>query len=448
MDESSSEDEDPVIPLRRSARQKRPAPSCTVCDHDSETRDESGNLPPRSKRLRAFCGKEWLAHQIYTVFFVGDFISLLFCGWLPDRYGRKTVIIAALMLEGVTGILSSQIMDINMILLLRLLTAVESALSYMPSVVFGAEISSIENRTYASIIIQMYLTVGYFILSLLTYYIRNWTLIVLLVSLPIIPTGLIYLWVLPESPRWLLTVKKEKEAEIILNKMAKVSNRNFSYKSDEIEISVVEDRTVRIWKIFTIPKLRKRTLILMFNWFVVSFVYYGMVLHTGHLSGNIFLNFFFGALVEIPAYLMCIFLLDCLGRKKLYIAFMVIGGISGIATIFSLMYTSDDFKWNITTLALLSRLCITGTYVIIYLHTCELYPTCVRNGALGYLSTFATLGGTTSPYIIMTRTFATGSLGDSLPLLSMGFACILAGASYVFLPETNNRPIADNFDDV
>lgn len=48
----------------------------------------------------------------------------------------------------------------------------------------------------------------------------------------------------------------------------------------------------------------------------------------------------------------------------------------------------------------------------------------------------------------MQRHLADGKLGDSLPLLTMGFACILAGVLYVFLPETNKRRMEDNFDDV
>lgn len=186
----------------------------------------------------------------------------------------------------------------------------------------------------------------------------------------------------------------------------------------------------------------------MVNWFVVSFVYYGLVVNTEHLSGDIFLNFFFGALVEIPAYTACMVLLDRVGRRKLYIAFIITGGICGIMTIFPFMYASDGLQWTTTALAILSRLCITGNYGIIYLHTCELYPTCVRNGALGYLTTFATLGGITTPYIMMIRHLADEKLGDSLPLLTMGFACILAGFLYVFLPETNKRRMEDNFDDV
>ncbi|CAE1310971.1 SLC22A4_5 [Acanthosepion pharaonis] len=347
------------------------------------------------------CSHEWLAHQIYTGFFAGYLFAMLSCGWLSDRLGRKTVIIISLMVQGITGILSSVIDNIKMIIVLRFLTAVGGAGSYIPSVVFGAEISSMKNRTQASIAIQIYFTVGLFILNLLAYYIRNWKLVILLVSLPSIPTGFLYLWVLPESPRWLLTIKKRKEAEIVLNKIAEVNKRDFNCNSEEIEISMVQDRTVRLWKIFLIPKLLKRTLILMFNWCVVSFVYYGLVINTENLSGNMFLNFFFGALVEIPAYLTCIFLLDRIGRKKLYIAFMVFGGICGICTIFPFMYASDDSQWITTTLATLSKLCVTGTFGIVYLHTCELYPTCVRNGALGAMSTFARVGGVIAPYVMM-----------------------------------------------
>ena len=73
----------------------------------------------------------------------------------------------------------------------------------------------------------------------------------------------------------------------------------------------------------------------------MSFVYFGLMLNTEHLSGNIFLNFFFGALVEIPAYIICILLLNRVGRKKLYIAFMTTGGICDFLTIFPTIYASE-----------------------------------------------------------------------------------------------------------
>lgn len=62
---------------------------------------------------------------------------------------------------------------------------------------------------------------------------------------------------------------------------------------------------------------------------------------------------------------------------------------------------NSDLIWTTTALAILSKLFITGTFGVIYLHTCELYPTCVRNSALGSLATFAKVGGFLSPYIMM-----------------------------------------------
>lgn len=57
----------------------------------------------------------------------------------------------------------------------------------------GAEISSIKNRAKTGIIIHMYFTFGFFIITLLAYFIRNWKLIHLLASLSSIPTGLLYI---------------------------------------------------------------------------------------------------------------------------------------------------------------------------------------------------------------------------------------------------------------
>lgn len=39
-------------------------------------------------------------------------------------------------------------------------------------------------------------------------------------------------------------------------------------------------------------------------------------------------------------------------------------------------------------------------------------------------------------------------MGDSLPLLTTGIICILAGVSYLFLPETNNKHMEDTFDGI
>lgn len=92
--------------------------------------------------------------------------------------------------------------------------------------------------------------------------------------------------------------------------------------------------------------------------FVVSLAYFGLLKNTENLSGSIFLNFFFGALVEVPALLSCIFLLDRFGRKKLYISFIVTGGICAIITIFPLMYAAEGKIIHFFFFSILSKLVV------------------------------------------------------------------------------------------
>ena len=66
--------------------------------------------------------------------------------------------------------------------------------------------------------------------------------------------------------------------------------------------------------------------------------YYGTVLNIGNLAGDIYLNFVLMVLVEFPAKAAAIYLLDRIGRKKLHIGFLIIGGIASTGTIFPILY--------------------------------------------------------------------------------------------------------------
>lgn len=62
--------------------------------------------------------------------------------------------------------------------------------------------------------------------------------------------------------------------------------------------------------LFKTPELRKRTLVVFFLWPVISMVYYGMAMKANVLGGDIYVNFIFAALVEIPALFIVYLLID------------------------------------------------------------------------------------------------------------------------------------------
>lgn len=186
----------------------------------------------------------------------------------------------------------------------------------------------------------------------------------------------------------------------------------------------------------------------MFSWAAINFVYYGLVLNVGNLSGSIYLNIFFNVATEIPGYILCVILLNRVGRKKLFTGFMLTSGLMGIAAIFPVLYASKDLRWILTVLSAFIRLCMAGCFGIVYLLTCELYPTIIRNASLGTISTFGKIGSIVSPYILKSTTLVPGKIGKSLPLVLMGAVCFISGSLVNILPETTNQNLHENFAEI
>ena len=57
-----------------------------------------------------------------------------------------------------------------------------------------------------------------------------------------------------------------------------------------------------LWDTFRVRELRRRQCVMMTCWCVVSLAYYGVSLALDSLGGDLYLKFFFVALIEFPAY--------------------------------------------------------------------------------------------------------------------------------------------------
>lgn len=136
-----------------------------------------------------------------------------------------------------------------------------------------------------------------------------------------------------------------------------------------------------------------------------------------NLSGNIYVNFILSVVVEIPSYLFVFFLIDRIGRKPLLVVCQCMAGISCIVAAF----IPKDIVEVVTTLTLIGRnkanfpirikvdfhafCCNLGkfgasaSFAIVYLYTAELYPTIIRNTALGTASMTARIGGIIAPIL-------------------------------------------------
>uniref|UniRef100_K1QCW4 Organic cation transporter protein n=1 Tax=Magallana gigas TaxID=29159 RepID=K1QCW4_MAGGI len=375
------------------------------------------------------CGKAIWASNAKMIFFAGVFVGALLLGALSDKIGRKKTLILS-----VLGLLASSLAvawadNFYLFCVLRFIVGFCCAGTFM-----------------SAFVLEYFFALGLVLLCLVGYLVREWKYNEIVLSVPS-AFILVYWWLLPESPRWLINRGKFEEAKVIIRKIAKRNKVEVTEKQlDSLECD--ETATGQLWHLFTSRVLFVRTIVIFINWCVVSMVYYGLSLNSGSLAGDFYLNFFLTGLVEFPAYTLCLVLLDRTGRKKLHCACMVLGGLACISTIFTVLYLEKRHQiYSTVILAMLGKIGAAAAFAVIYVWSAELYPTVVRNVGMGASSSCARIGGMVSPYIADLSTLVDGHFGQALPLVVFGASSVIAGLLSLILPETLGANLPETIED-
>lgn len=81
-------------------------------------------------------------------------------------------------------------------------------------------------RSFVTVMTCTFYTFGLMGLALVTVYVRDWFILSLVTSVPFL-LYFLYIFIMPESPRWLLAKGKLEEALKILETMARVNGKEF-----------------------------------------------------------------------------------------------------------------------------------------------------------------------------------------------------------------------------
>lgn len=155
--------------------------------------------------------------------------------------------------------------------------------------------------------------IGEMLLGLVAMYVHNFRHLLRILYTP----GLFvifYYWLVPESPRWLLSTGKVDHAIKVLKRMAKANGRTLSELSlnmlrtqySQVELNNVEnDEKLSIFQhlhlIIASKKLALRLLNCCYQWVTCCFCYYGLSLISTHIPGeNRYTSFIMVQAVEIP----------------------------------------------------------------------------------------------------------------------------------------------------
>ncbi|XP_061062904.1 solute carrier family 22 member 1 isoform X2 [Eubalaena glacialis] len=261
------------------------------------------------------CDDSWKVDLFQSCVNVGFFLGSLGIGYIADRFGRKVCLLATTLISAILGVLTAAAPDYTSLLLFRLGQGLVSKGSWTAGYTLITEFVGLGYRRTVAILYQVAFTVGLVLLSGLAYAVPHWRWLQLAVSLPTFLLLLCY-WFVPESPRWLLSQKRNTQAIKIMDYIAQKNGKlpPPDLKMLSLEEDVTEKLSPSFAGLFRTPHLRKHTFILMYLWFTSSVLYQGLIMHMGVTGGNLYLDFFYSALVEFPAAFIILVTTERFGR--------------------------------------------------------------------------------------------------------------------------------------
>lgn len=411
------------------------------------------------------CGDKYKVGVVQSAFFLGCLAGAGIFGHLSDSsLGRKRCLTLVCGANLALGFLTALSANYWIYLTLRLLTGICTGGVGLCAFVLATEPVGPSKRGPVGMSVFYLFSIGVAILPAISYWSITWRHLYVYTS---IPSGLFCVLILPlisESPRWYLVRGRVNDAMKVMRSIAQGNGNTIpqgvSLKLDQEEEEEEEDQipdstdlhgaSGNLLDVLRSPMTRSRIIIMVFIWFACATVYYGLSLNVVNLSSNLYLSVFLNGIAEMPAFALTALLLNRLGRRVMLVSTMLLSGFAAtLGSVISALLHNPNVDSSLVgfltagqlACGLLGIFGMAGTYNLLYIYTSELFPTVVRNTALGFTSQAGHIGALIAPLVVVMA-----GIYNWLPLAIIGIAGILGGILGIVLPETMNRPMYETME--
>ena len=339
---------------------------------------------------------------IGSVGLIGMALGAVLAGTIADKFGRKNVFAATVILYSVATGLCAVAWNYESLLVFRFFVGFGLGGELPVAATLMSEYAPSALRGRFIVLLESFWGVGWLVAALISYLLIpqfGWHIAFIIGALPAVYVFLIRLH-MPESIRYLISKGRVEEArQIILSLERKLGVQSKPFDNDFADEStpIFKLNVFTLWK----PSFRVRTLMLWIAWFGIVFSYYGIfmwlpsiVFAQGFEVVKTFEYVLIMTLAQLPGYFAAAWLVDVIGRRLTLSSFLL---MSGVCSYFfgNAATASDILMWG----AAMSFFNL-GAWGVIYTYTPELYPTAIRALGSGWAAGFGRIGGMLAPMLV------------------------------------------------
>ena len=396
---------------------------------------------------------------------IGCIVGAVLSGYISEKYGRKEPLIIAAVLFSISALGTGMVSNFNLFIIFRIIGGVGIGLASALSPIYIAEIAPARMRGSFVSLNQLTIVIGILAAQIVNMLIAEqvpegasdefiqyswngqmgwrWMFIA-----EIVPAAmfLIFMFFIPESPRWLVKKGRNIHALPTLRKIGGESYASQELKNIAGTLHEVEEKLdfrVLASKEFRYVLVIGIVLAVFQQWSGINTVFnYADEIFTaaGYGVSDMLFNIVITGSVNLVFTMVAMFTVDKWGRKKLMLL-----GASGLALTYILL--GSAFYFELKGIAVLSLVVIgIGVYAmslapVTWVLLSEIFPNKIRGAAMA-LATFALWVAC----LVLTYTFPllNASLGASGTFWTYALIC-LAGFVFIFLkvPETKGKSLEE-----
>ncbi|XP_020605193.1 solute carrier family 22 member 15-like [Orbicella faveolata] len=384
------------------------------------------------------CDRGSLGFVSTSVIFAGFVVGSVSVSTISDKFGRKLPLFVCGFFCCLFNFVSAFSPAFWVFALFRAIVGFMIGAYSIPMFVLTTEFSGVRHRGIAGSVVWMAYDVAIMILSGIAYFIRDWRQLTIVTGVP----GIVYVagwFFIPESVRWLLKKGRQAEAREILSKVARLNGKEMPREKLFLP---KEERLGDFRDLFSSLKMAHKTLAVWFMWFAVSFISWGISFSAPFLGGNVYINVVISGAASLPGLPLCAALTVWFSRRKLLlVSFMgaAVGAIGALLLSDKAEYDKGYLAGKIFMSMFVAKLSAGIAFTLVYIYAAELFPTTLRNVAMGTSTAWARVSGFASAYAPLLL-----EIHRFLPFGIMASLALGAAMLCMTLPETHNKPTIEN----